>query len=314
MAFSVQVLGTSSAIDAFGRHQSAQLFRTDEHVFLIDCGEGTQARLKKHKVNTNKIQGIFISHLHGDHYLGLVGLLSTMSLLGRRKKLLLYGPPELKDIIRIQFSCSGTVLNYDLNFVQTQNKTAEVIFSSPSLTIKTIPLCHGVPCTGFLFKESKKPFRINPETLPPSLERKHILELKKGNDITLESGEILYAADLTLLPKKSRSYAYCTDTLMKLEISKFISGIDLLYHETTFLNKHESKALNTNHSTCKQAAELAKEAQVKHLIMGHFSARYENLDEFTIEAQETFLHAEVALEGTIYSISDVVTEPILSKK
>lgn len=314
MSFSVQVLGTSSAIDAFGRHQSSQIFRTDEHVFLIDCGEGTQARLKKYKVNTNKIQAIFISHLHGDHFLGLVGLLSTMSLLGRKKALNLYAPPGLKEIIRVQFLHSGTVLNYSVNFQETQAVEEQLIFESASLRVTTIPLTHGVPCTGFLFKEKTKPFRINPATLPPNLSRDQILELKKGKNVSLKSGELLKADNLTFPPKRSRSYAYCSDTLIRPSICDSIRNTDLLYHETTFLDKHENKATNTNHTTCRQASVLALEADVKHLLMGHFSARYESLEEFNLEAQATFKNSEVAIEGRTYSISDVSSEPILSRK
>ena len=314
MSFSVQILGTSSAVDAFGRHQSAQIFRTNGRIFLIDCGEGTQARLKKFKINTNKITDILISHLHGDHYLGLVGLLSTMSLLGRKKPLSIFAPHELKEIIRVQFMHSGTVINYPITFNETQAIKPKKILETQNLIVKTLPLIHGVPCTGFLFQEKPRPYRINPDKLPSGLTKRVIMQLKAGKDVVLENGDTLIAAELTLPPKLSRSYVYCSDTLYNEDLIPEIKNASLLYHESTFLDKHENKATGTNHSTCKQAATLASKANVKHLILGHFSARYRELDEFNEEAQQTFANSEVAIEGTTYTISDIISEPTVSKK
>lgn len=302
MSFSVQILGISSATEAYGRHQSSQILRTDDHVFLIDCGEGTQSQLRRRKVNLNKISCIFISHLHGDHYLGLVGLISTMNLLGRTKPLTIYGPWHLKEIIQVQFKHSGTVINYPLTFTPTNPETSEVIFESKSLRVSTIPLQHGVPCTGFLFKETAQLRKIKPENLPKGLSRDEIYALKESRDIILQNGEEVKYLEHTIAPTPPRAYAYCSDTSYTEDILDVIKNVDLLYHETSFLDKHAHKAENTNHSTSVQAATIALKANVRKLLMGHFSARYSELDQFEVEAQEIFPTSEVAKEGEMYFI------------
>ena len=314
MSFSVQILGISSAIEAYGRHQTSQVLRTDDHVFLIDCGEGTQSQLRRRRVNLNKINCIFISHLHGDHYLGLVGLISTMNLLGRTKPLCIYGPQGLKEIIQTQFKYSATIINYPLKFTNTNPNKVEVIFESNSICVSSFPLDHGIPCTGFLFKETAQLRKIQPKNLPSGLSREQIYLLKEGNDLTLQNGEYISYLEHTLPPAPPRSYAYCSDTAYNESILPTIQNVNLLYHEASFLEKHTQKAEKTNHSTSKQAATIALKCNANKLLMGHFSARYSELDEFDSEAKEIFKNAEVAKEGEMYFIPKTYSEQAENKQ
>lgn len=299
-------MGTSAAIQANGRHQSAQVLKVYNQIFLIDCGEGTQEQLKRRKINTNKIEKIFISHLHGDHFLGLFGLLSTMSLLGRKKSLSIYGPKGLKDIISTQLRVSQSVLFYNIELIETQTESKEILFESNQLSIESFPLNHGIPCTGFLFKEKNKPRRIDTSKTPTNISISQIKALKKGLSPELIDGTILENKSCTLEPKKSRSYAYCSDTTYLDSTIEYVRNVDIMYHETTFLSKHQDKANNTHHSTSIDAANIANKADIGLLIMGHFSARYQNLDEFEKEAKEIFPNSIVAEEGKLIPISDEV--------
>ena len=269
----------------------------------MDCGEATQNQIKHFKLSALKLNAIFISHLHGDHYLGLVGLLSSMHLQGRTNSLELFGPRGLRDIITTHFKFSDTVLKYQLNFTPTDATSEEIIYQDKHVEISTIPLNHRIECTGFLFKEKPHPVRFNKVKLPTNLSLVNIAALKKGEDIYDDNSKLLYKnSELTLPAHKQRSYAYCSDTKYIPELKKQLQSVDLLYHEATFLNENELRASNTFHSTAAQAATLAKNANAKKLLVGHFSARYKELNPFQEEARKVFKESYLAIEGTTFDI------------
>lgn len=303
MTFQVTILGSNSAIPAYGRHHTSQYVQINNQRFLIDCGEATQNQLMHYKLSSLKLDAIFISHLHGDHYLGLVGLLSSMHLQGRTKSLELYGPIGLRDIIIAHFKASDTVLKYKLNFTPIDAHSKEVIYEDKQTSVFIIPLNHKIDCTGFLFKEKPHPIRFNKNKLPQNLSLVQIASLKKGEDVTDESGNVLYKnKELTLPRLHQRTYAYCSDTKYIPSLKNQLKKIDLLYHEATFLNENELRASNTYHSTAAQAAKLAQDAQVKKLLIGHFSARYKELKPFEDEAKKVFTNSHLAIEGTTFDI------------
>lgn len=298
MTFKLTILGTSASLPAYGRHQSAQLLEIGKLTFLIDCGEGTQLQLTHYKIKAQKIDQIMISHLHGDHYLGLVGLLSSMNLLGRKKKLVLHGPNGLEEIITTQFRYSQTSLNYPISFQRLGTNQSNVIFENDTLSISSFPLNHRIPCCGFVWREKPKPKKINKDTLPVDLSLVNIVRLKKGEDIFDESGKLIYRnSSLTLPAKKSRSYAYCSDTKYDETIVQYIHKVDLLYHESTFLDDMTERATATFHSTASQAAQIGKLAKVNQLLLGHYSARYKDVSLFLNEAKQVLEATQLAQEG-----------------
>ena len=299
------ILGISAALAIYNRNQSAQLLEIGEHTFLLDCGEGTQLQLNRYKIKVQKVNHIMISHLHGDHYFGLVGILCSMHLLGRKKKIFLYGPNGLEEIITTQFKYSQTHLNYSIVFHQLDTDQPKIIFEDDTLSIKSFPLHHKIPCCGFVWREKPKPKRINKETLPSDLSLVNIVRLKKGEDIFDPAGNLLYKnIDFTLPAKKARSYAYCSDTIYDESILQYIKGIDLLYHESTFLENMNDRAAKTYHSTAAQAANIAKLAKVNQLLLGHFSGRYKDLSPFLKEAQQVFEKTKLAQEGEQIEIKE----------
>lgn len=298
MTFILKILGSNSAAPAHNRHQTSQLLNIQNQLFLVDCGEGTQLQLAKYHVKINRINNIFISHLHGDHFFGLMGLISTMHLFGRKKKLNIFGPPGLAEIITLQLRYSESNLNFKINMHELQNATPAVIFENEFMTVENIPLSHRVFCNGFLFKEKPKPRKINKDLLPENFSLKNIVKLKKGEDIVDDKGKLLYKNEaLTLPPKKSHSYAYCSDTKYREEILPQIKQVDLLYHESTFMNDMLDRAKQTFHSTAHQAAIIATKAQASQLILGHYSVRYKDLTPLLQEAQAIFPNAVLGKEG-----------------
>ena len=272
---------------------------------LIDCGEGTQLLMRKHQVKISKINIIVISHLHGDHYYGLIGLLSTLHLFGRRKDLTLIGPPGLLEVLSLQLKYSETTLNFKINFTEWVPGTVSLVFDHTKFTITTIPLEHRVPCAGYLFQEKPKKRRIDKLKLPDKLPPADIYKLKCGEDLTDDEGNVLHKnADVTLAPLRSLSYAFCSDTRYKPELVENIKGVDLLYHEATFTSEMERRAKDTFHSTARQAATIARDAEVGKLLIGHFSTRYRNLEPVLDEAPEVFEQTSLAEEGHIFEIDD----------
>jgi ribonuclease Z len=304
LTFVLKILGSNSAAPAYNRHPTSQLLHIQQEYFLIDCGEATQMQLNRYKIRFTHINHIFISHLHGDHYLGLVGLLSTMHLNKRTEDLYLYAPNGLTEIISLQFKYSDTRLNYKIHFHELTQKQ-EMIFENENVTVETIPLSHRIQCTGFLFREKPKKRRINKEVMPDNLSLQQIMRLKKGEDIYNQKGDVLYRnQELTLPPKKSRSYAYCSDTRYQECIIPQIQGVDVLYHESTFLAKETLRATETYHSTAAQAASIAYQAGARKLLLGHFSSRYKDLSPFLDEARQVFAESYLAIEGEDYAIED----------
>lgn len=304
MTFNVFILGSSSATPAFNRHPSAQLVNHNDHYFLIDCGESTQIRLSHYKLKYHRINHIFISHLHGDHYLGIVGLLSTLHLQGRTTPLHLYAPPELLEILNLQFTVSETTLRYELIFHATHNHNTQVLYEDDTLTVSTIILNHRIPTTGFLFKEKKHPRRILKEKLEQyAIPIWAIENLKQGQDYKSESGTLIPNNELTEAPLPVRSYAYCSDTSYYEPIIPIIEGVNLLYHEATFKDDLAERAKETYHTTSKQAGIIAKKAGVKQLLLGHFSARYADLQPLLAEALQHFPNSQLAEEGKKFDIS-----------
>lgn len=305
MSFSITILGSSGALPAYGRFTSAQLLEIQNRYFLVDCGEGAQMQLMRFQTNFHRINHIFISHLHGDHYLGLMGLIFTMHLLRRTNDLHLYGHPGLDEIITTQLRYSRSVPGFKIIFHRLEKQAQKIIYEDDALTVETIPLVHKIPCTGFLFREKIKPRRVNKEKLPGGLLLKQIANLKKGQDVIDEEGNILHRnEDLTFPPRKSRSYAYCSDTAYSEKLIEQIKHIDVLYHEATFTVDEAQKAIETQHSTATQAAQIALKAEVSKLLIGHFSARYKDLMPVLEEARAVFDRCELALEGEVFRIAD----------
>ena len=302
MTFEVTILGCSSASPSYHRHPSAQVLNIFERFFLIDCGEGTQMQMDRYKIKAAKINRIFISHLHGDHYLGLMGLLSTMHLQGRTKEMNIYAPKELKEIINIQLKFSQTILRFPIVYHDINPDKSEVIFEDEMLAISTIILKHRIQCTGFLFKEKKKPRKLIKEMVEKyAIPVEFMHRLKDGEDYH-QGKKIVKNAELTTAATPARSYAYCTDTIYDEQITDIIKGTNLLYHEATFMNDLLERAKETYHTTCKQAGIIAKKANVKKLVIGHFSARYKDLNPLLIEAQAEFPETQLAVEGETFPV------------
>lgn len=304
MPFEIKILGSNSATPVFNRHHSSQLLTINNQLFLIDCGEGTQLQLIKYKIRFTKINYIFISHLHGDHYLGLVGLLSTMHLNGRTKDLYLFGPPGLDEIITIQLKYSETFLNFKIIFTELDTTAQKVILDLDNLTIETIPLIHRIKCCGFLIKEKTKKRKIDKTKIPDHLTPLQIIALKEGEDVVDKEGHLLKSEQYTFPARKSRSYAYCSDTAYNPAMFGQIEGVDMLYHEATFLHDMESRAKETYHTTALQAAWTAKEVKAKTLLLGHFSARYKDIEPHLAEAKTLFQNSFLAEEGLVFTIDD----------
>ncbi|WP_347158165.1 ribonuclease Z [Pontibacter chitinilyticus] len=305
MDFELRILGSSSATPSANRHHTAQILTIGNQYHLIDCGEGTQMQLMQYKIKHQRICNIYISHLHGDHYFGLGGLLSTMHLQGRLTPLHLFGPPGLSEILSLQFKYSGTNLCYPLIFHELETGHYKRIFEDKQITVHTIPMEHRVPCCGFIFREKSKPRPLIKEKLPDFLTPPQLVRLKWGEDIKDEQGNMLVRnQEVTLEPKRSRSYAYCSDSRYKPELLPYLRGVDLLYHEATFTDELRERAHYTFHSTALQAAELAVAAEVRHLLIGHFSVRYKDLTPLLLEALSVFTKVDLATEGSIFCIKE----------
>jgi ribonuclease Z len=303
LTLNVKILGSNAASFAHNRHHTSQLLQIQDQYFLIDCGEGTQLQLKKYGAKISKIDHIVISHLHGDHFYGLIGLLSTMHLYGRRKDLILIGPPGLAEIITIQLRYSETRLNFYVDFKEWTPESIETVIDHPKFTVSTIPLNHRIPCSGYLFKEKPKRRRIDKEKIDRKLTPIQLKQLKDGEDVFDEDGNLLFKnSEVTMDPARQFSYAYCSDTAYKPDIITIIEDADILYHEATFMEDMKERAHQTFHSTATEAATIAKEAKVGQLLIGHFSTRYKNLSPVLEEARKTFEKTELAKEGTVFMV------------
>ncbi len=306
MNFYVTILGSGAALPTKNRMPTAQYVNCNNRHFLIDCAEGTQLQLRKYKINFQKISHIFISHLHGDHYFGLIGLISTMNLLGREKELTIYGPKELENLIRPMFEFGGARLGFNVSFVQLKMDTKTIIYEDDIVEVHNFPLVHKIPTCGFLIKEKPKPLKINPKKIKEyNLKIEHFNALQNAQDIVLESGERCKYQELTLPAKDALSYAYCSDTKKSLSISKYVKSATVLYHEATFLIKDQKRANATAHSSTKDAAEIASEARVQKLLVGHISSRYKTNDQHLRELKELFLNSDVVEDGMCIDLTKV---------
>ena len=297
----VTILGNNSAVPAHNRHPTAQIVQTAEHAFLIDCGEGTQMQMDFYKIRRSKINHIFISHLHGDHYFGLIGLLTSLALNNRLNDLHIYSPKKLEAIIQIQLDAAGGQLPYSLYFHVLENE--EIIFEDKKIAVECFKVNHRIECWGFKFKEKKNLRKINIQQakkykIPNSFYEK----LHEGQDYINHKNEVIKNDLLTTAHAPAKSYAYCADTAYFESICEKIKGADLIYHEATYLDELEKKALNRFHSTSKQAALIAKKCGAKRLILGHFSSMYDSLEKFKEEACEVFENSEIAEEGVCYLV------------
>jgi ribonuclease Z len=297
--FGVTILGNNSALPAYERHPTSQVVTLDEHLFLIDCGEGTQMQLSRYKIRRSRINHIFISHLHGDHYFGLPGLLTSLGLMNREHDLHLYAPAALKQVLELLFSISDTQLPFQLHFHALEDEG--IIADDAKFSVECFKVYHRIECWGFIVREKKKPRKINKDKIinydipVPFYER-----LKAGEDYTTETGEVIKSEDVTVPAPEPRSYAFCADTIYDERIVEKLEDITLLYHETTYLKDLEARAASRFHSTTIQAAKIALLAHAKNLLVGHFSSKYETLDKFLVEASEIFPNTQLALEGCTY--------------
>lgn len=301
--FNVTILGYNSAVPTAHSHPTAQLVDVKGTTLLIDCGEGTQIQIRKSKTKFSKLNQIFISHLHGDHVFGLVGLISTLQLLGRNKSLEIFGPVGIKNFINHQLSLTNAYQNFELIFHELNSDVSELIFENKKLKVYTIPLRHRFYCNGFLIQEKEGLRHLNMQAILqiPEIETCDYYKIKQGFDFVRANGEVIPCAKLTFPPEPARSYAFCSDTMYHPAIVPIIENVDLLYHEATFSKALKNLAKKTGHSTAEQAAQIAKQAQVSKLIIGHFSNRYKNPQVLLDEAKEIF--AETYLPKTLESIS-----------
>ena len=303
MQFDLTILGSNGAIPAHDRHPTSQILNYNGNHFLIDCGEGTQFRLNKFGIKRGKLDNIFISHLHGDHYFGLIGLLTSFNLNWREHPLHIYGPAGLEEIMNVHFKHSQTQLKFEIHYHHTTADAPGVIYEDHFLQVETIILTHRLPTTGFLFKEKKGLRKILSEKIAEySIPHAQIPDIKKGEDFTDATGKRIPNAELTTDAPATRSYAYCSDTVFTESFVEQINGVGVLYHEATFVDEHTERALETFHTTSRQAAIVAQKANAGKLVIGHFSARYESLDLLLSQSREVFAETYLAKEGTVFEI------------
>jgi ribonuclease Z len=297
------ILGCYAATPRTFTNPTSQLLEIKNKFFLIDCGEGTQVALRKNKIKFFKINHIFISHLHGDHFFGLIGLISTFSLLKRTTDLHIYGPKGIKEIIELQLKLSKSWTNYELFFHELDSKLPETIFEDKTVIVSTIPLKHRVYTNGFLFKEKLGARKLNVEAVQAyQIDSCYFQNIKNGKDIVLEDDRVIPNQELTFDPIAPKSYAFCSDTVYDESIIPLIENVDVLYHESTFLQSEEALAKQTLHSTAIEAATIALKANVTQLILGHYSTRYENISLFLEQAQTVFTESYLADDGKTFEL------------
>ncbi|MEO5947750.1 MAG: ribonuclease Z [Chitinophagaceae bacterium] len=299
--FAVTILGNNSAVPAFNRHPTSQVVTLDGSNYLVDCGEGTQIQLINYKIRRSKISHIFISHLHGDHYFGLIGLLNSFGLLSHQQELHVFGPSPLKEIIDLQLKVADTKLCYDLHIHHISEATT--LLDNEKLRVKCFRTNHRIECYGFSFEQKKQPRKLNLEKakefeIPPNFYD----PLKNGEDYTKKDGTLIKNELVTEVAEPGKKYVFCADTKYDESLLPHIQDADMIYHETTYLDNLRQRAEDRFHSTTKQAAALALKGGVKKLLIGHFSSKYNTLEEFEAEAREVFPNTELALEGVCFEV------------
>ncbi len=302
--FGVTILGNNSALPAYSRHPTSQVVTLNDSLFLLDCGEGTQMQMNRYKVRKSRIKYIFISHLHGDHYFGLAGLLTTYNLSDRKAPVHLFAPPDLEPIIKLQVMVSDSNLSFPLYFHPLQKEG--ILVDEPQFSVSCFNVAHGIETWGFVIKEKRKPRKINGEKIKlyPIIPTFFYERLQWGDDFVSEDGIIIKNEEVTVTNTPPKSYAYCADTAYSPAIVKYFTNATMVYHESTYLKDQQERAASRNHSTAEQAALIAKEACVEKLLIGHFSSQYDNekLHLFEEEASALFPNVQLALEGATYEI------------
>ncbi|AWW28984.1 ribonuclease Z [Echinicola strongylocentroti] len=303
MEFSVTILGSNSAVPAHNRNQTSQIVTLGSKLLMVDCGEATQIQLQRYKIRSFKIDHIFISHLHGDHYLGLMGVISTFHLNKRKTPLTIYGPRGLDEIITTQLKYGNTKLNYPLHFVRTDPDEKQLLVDTKKFMVYSFPLKHRLPCTGFLIVEKpglrhliKEKLQEQPLSIPA------INVLKHGKDFMDKDGNVFTVEEFTSPPDPIRKYAFCSDTIFDETLVTYLKEADLLYHESTFMESECERAAETYHCTASQAATIAKKANVKQLLLGHYSTRYVELEPLLEEASSVFDRCQLSIEGETYHL------------
>ncbi|MBS1745127.1 MAG: ribonuclease Z [Bacteroidetes bacterium] len=299
--FGVTILGNNSALPAYNRHPAAQVITLNDHLLLLDCGEGTQMQMNLYRIRRSRINHIFISHLHGDHYFGLPGLITSYGLLHRSQPLHIYAPASLKNIIEIQLKVSDTKMPYPLHFHTLEGES--LLVDEDNFSVESFKVYHRIDCWGFIFREKRKPRKINIEAVNRNKVPVEFYEKLQQGENYISNGITIPNEVLTFPNKPPKSYAYSADTMFKEELAEKVKNVDMLFHEATYLEDKMDKAVSRYHSTAGQAAMLAKLAEVKKLIIGHFSSNYEKLDDFLLEAKAVFPNVELALEGETFIIT-----------
>ena len=297
----IKILGCYAATPRTITNPTSQVLEIKNHMFLIDCGEGTQVQLRKHKIKFSRIEHVFISHLHGDHFFGLIGLISTFMLLGREKDLHIYGPKGIKEAILLLLKLGNAYTSYNLYFHELTSNESEIVFEDNKVRVSTIPLKHRVYTNGYLFEEKITERPLNIATiLNYDIDKLYYNKIKMGGDITLEDGRVIANTELTFDPPLPNSYAFCSDTVYTTTILPIIKNVKVLYHESTFLEKEAHLAEKTMHTTAKQAANIAKLANAETLLLGHYSTRYGDINLFQKEAQEIFQNVLLGDDGAAF--------------
>lgn len=292
------VLGCYAATPRTLTNPTSQVLEINNHMVLIDCGEGTQVELRRHKIKFSRINHIFISHLHGDHFFGLPGFISTMRLLGREKELHVYGPKGIKEAITLLLKLGDSWTNYPLLFHELSSKESELVFEDTKISVTTIPLDHRIYTNGYLFREKVGKRKLNIDAAEEyGIDKAYYQNIKNGKDITLDNGEVIANSELSFDPPKPKSYAFCSDTIYDESLAAKIKDVDVLYHESTFLESEAELATKTKHATAMQAAKVAKAANVKTLVLGHYSTRYKSIELFKEEASTIFENVLLADDG-----------------
>ena len=303
MTFELKILGSASATPTAGRHPTAQVLTVGAQHYLIDCGEGTQWQMLEYRVRPHQLRAIFISHLHGDHFFGLFGLLGTMHLQGRTQPLVIIGPPGLDEVLVTQSRVSGVQLGFQVEFMVVDTEVHALVYADASVRVHSLPMRHRVPCSGYLFEEQPRRANLLKDKLPAGLTAAHLARLAQGDDLPPDEQQPgLRHADVAGPAPTPRRYAFFSDTLYTPALASLIAGADLLYHEATFLDELRERAAQTHHSTARQAALLAQAAGVKQLLLGHFSSRYKALEPLLQEARPVFPQTALAIEGLVVNL------------
>lgn len=303
MHFELTILGSNGAIPAYDRHPTSHFLNYNGDGFLLDCGEGTQMQMARYNIKRGRLDHIFITHLHGDHFFGLMGLITSFNLNYREHTLHIHGPKGIEEIVRAHFTYAQTQLRYAIEFHVVTDDRPQVVYENSQLTVESIILRHRIPTTGYLFREKPGQRKILPEKIAlHEIPVSEIGRIKQGADYTKPDGSVIANHDLTTDPAPARSYAFCTDTVYTETFLDQIQGVSVLYHEATFVNMHRERAAETMHSTTTEAATIALKANVGKLIIGHYSARYEDLAPLLAECKEVFTNTELAVEGQSYII------------